>query len=105
MKVLLIQVRSHGDAMAAHEEACVRRRLETSDHSFELAVRNTLVQPADPRWLDGADAFVIGGSGAFSQSRRASLLAGAADAQPPPRAPRSFPGQPPPPGVPIDVLL
>lgn len=52
--------------MAAHEEACVRRRLETSDHSFELAVRNTLVQPADPRWLDGADAFVIGGSGAFS---------------------------------------
>ncbi len=64
LKLLLIQVRAPGDPMAAHEASCVRRRL--ADLPVDVAAANVLETPAEVGWLDGCDAFVIGGSGAYS---------------------------------------
>ncbi len=63
-RILLIQVRDRGDAMAEHEAQCVRRRL--GERPVKLVLRNAVTHRADPAWLDDADAVVIGGAGDFS---------------------------------------
>jgi GMP synthase (glutamine-hydrolysing) len=62
--ILLIQVRNHGDRMADHERECMLRRMGAGN--AHLRVRNALTDDAHPRWLDGVDAVVIGGSGDYS---------------------------------------
>lgn len=60
---LLFQARRADDPMATHEQDCVRRGLELADD--ELAVWN-LVESAPPQEiLEAADAYLVGGSGAF----------------------------------------
>lgn len=63
-RLLLIQIRRANDVMAAHEQACVRRRL--AERPVTLSARNALTTSADPDWLDDVDAVVIGGSGDYS---------------------------------------
>jgi GMP synthase (glutamine-hydrolysing) len=62
--VLLVQVRDPEDPMALHEQECIRRRLVP--RRYDMTVRNALGSPADPRWVDGHGAVIIGGSGNFS---------------------------------------
>jgi GMP synthase (glutamine-hydrolysing) len=56
--------------MADHEASCVRSRL--GDRPVTLVRRNALEELADTGWLRGADAVLIGGSGAFSVHHPAS---------------------------------
>ena len=63
-RVLLIQIRKPGCDMAAHEQECVRGRL--GNRPIDLVFQNVLRSPASPGWLEGVDAVIIGGSGAFS---------------------------------------
>lgn len=62
MKVLLVQARDPRDLMLNHELQCVRSKLDGA----VLVARNAYMQPAGPRWLDGVDAVLLGGSGDFS---------------------------------------
>jgi GMP synthase-like glutamine amidotransferase len=62
--VLLIQARTPGDAMTAHERTCIQRRVGEGVATF--AVRNALEATPDPAWVDGHDALIIGGSGQHS---------------------------------------
>ena len=64
MRLLLIQVRDHDDPMIGHEIECVHRRLD--GNVFHIEPRNALAESPDPRWLDGYDGFLIGGSGDYS---------------------------------------
>ena len=64
MKILLLQVRAPDDAMAQHERLCVARRLAIEPD--ELHIANAVAAPARADWLDGVDAMIIGGSGAYS---------------------------------------
>ena len=61
---MLVQVRAANDPMSHHEVECVRRRF--GERRYELSVRNAVAEPADGTWLEGFDAFLIGGSGDFS---------------------------------------
>jgi len=71
MKILLVQVRASDDIMLEHEVACIERKL--SPRSCTLVHHNAVVTPADPAWLDGVDAMIIGGSGDFSVHHPRSL--------------------------------
>ncbi|NOY90546.1 MAG: type 1 glutamine amidotransferase [Deltaproteobacteria bacterium] len=64
MRLLLIQIRALGDPMIAHEQQCIARRL--GRRPYLLTTRNVFEQPPQPGWLDGVDALLVGGSGAFS---------------------------------------
>lgn len=61
--VLLVQVRAMGDRMAGHERECVARRLGSD---VTLRSYNVFDHHPERSWLDGIDALIIGGSGAFS---------------------------------------
>ena len=50
--------------MLEHERTCIERRLQP--RSYRLTHFNAVERPADDSWLDGVDAFIIGGSGDFS---------------------------------------
>jgi GMP synthase (glutamine-hydrolysing) len=50
--------------MAVHERGCVERRL--GGRTFELHTRNALSAKVAPQDIDGFDAVVFGGSGAYS---------------------------------------
>jgi GMP synthase (glutamine-hydrolysing) len=64
LRVVLIQVRDADDPMAAHEEACIRRRIGARPVHVETV--NVLLEHVSTSWLDGADAIIIGGSGDYS---------------------------------------
>jgi GMP synthase (glutamine-hydrolysing) len=64
LDALLIQIRTPGDPMIAHERSCVRRRLER--RRVRLHVLNALEAVPTRGWLRGMDAVVIGGSGDYS---------------------------------------
>lgn len=64
--VLLLQIRSLDDPMAAHEIDCVARRLRGSRRDVALRTRNALTERARTDWLADVDALIIGGSGDFS---------------------------------------
>lgn len=64
IRVLLIQIRDWDSQMAEHEVECVERRF--GDRTVEVTSRNAKTHIAEPEWLDGQDALVIGGSGAYS---------------------------------------
>jgi len=64
IRVLLIQIRDWDNPMAEHELECVERRF--GDRRVEITSRNAKTHIAEPEWLDGQDALVIGGSGAYS---------------------------------------
>ncbi len=70
MKILLLQVRASDDAMAQHERLCVARRLAIDPGAID--VHNAAAAPAKESWLDGVDALIIGGSGAYSVHHTAS---------------------------------
>jgi GMP synthase (glutamine-hydrolysing) len=70
LRVTLVQIRAAGDPMADHERECVTRRVGAQ--AVELATRNALVEEARVKWLDDADAIVIGGSGSYSVHHPAS---------------------------------
>ena len=59
----LFQARRSDDPMAVHEQDCVRKGLGLSPDEF--AVWNLVDSPPPQEFLDGADAYLIGGSGAF----------------------------------------
>ncbi|MFT7624148.1 MAG: GMP synthase (glutamine-hydrolyzing) [Myxococcota bacterium] len=63
-RLLLLQVRTPGDPMAPQEQGCIERRIGT--RTVQMTTRNVIGESAHPDWLDGHDAIVIGGSGAFS---------------------------------------
>lgn len=66
LHVLLVQIRK--DAMKEHEYECIREKmgLEVQElHSFDIFER--LIVPAD---LEGYDALVLGGSGAYCVSEK-----------------------------------
>jgi GMP synthase (glutamine-hydrolysing) len=63
LSVLLVQARDRGDAMAAHERACIERRVGLG---VTLTTRNALAEEPRPDWVAGHDALIIGGSGAHS---------------------------------------
>jgi GMP synthase (glutamine-hydrolysing) len=66
LRVLLVQIRK--DAMKEHEYECIREKmgLEPQElHSFDIFER--LIKPAD---LEGYDALVLGGSGAYCVSEK-----------------------------------
>jgi len=62
--LLLVQIRPLDGEMARHEVDCIRRRL--GDIEASINVRNVFAETPDIDWLQGQDAMVIGGSGAFS---------------------------------------
>ena len=64
MRVLLVQIRAPGDPMIVHEQQCIARRLGT--RSYLLSTRNVFELAPERAWLDGIDALLVGGSGAFS---------------------------------------
>jgi len=70
LRILLIQIRDHGDVMADHEFECVQRRL--GSRQVRWYRRNALVEDAQPHWVDETDAIVIGGSGDYSVHHPAS---------------------------------
>ncbi len=63
-QILLVQVRAEKDPMIGHEVECIRRRFGA--RSYDLHIRNAVVEPAEAGWLDGMDGLLIGGSGDFS---------------------------------------
>ena len=63
-KILLVQIRDGDDPMAEHERACIARRMGV-DRSL-VEVRNAVVEPASPKWIDGSRAVIFGGSGSYS---------------------------------------
>jgi len=65
--VLLIQIRHRSDPSAAHEAACLRRRL--ANHDVQWVVRNALEDTPSVDWLSGVDMVFIGGSGYHSMVR------------------------------------
>lgn len=64
LRILLLQVRGASDPMLAHERSCLERRF--AGQAVSIDSRNLIAEAAAPSWLDGADALVIGGSGAYS---------------------------------------
>jgi GMP synthase (glutamine-hydrolysing) len=64
IRVLLIQIRDWDNPMAEHELECVERRFH--GRRVQITARNAKTHIAEPEWLDGQDALVIGGSGAYS---------------------------------------
>ena len=63
-EILLIQARQFEGPNARHEVDCVVRRIGV--RPVRLRAVNALVESADPGWLDGVSAVVIGGSGSYS---------------------------------------
>ncbi len=64
IRVLLIQIRDWDSQMAEHELECVERRF--GGRPVEVTCRNAKTHIAEAEWLEGQDAVVIGGSGAYS---------------------------------------
>ena len=64
MNVTLIQIRHPDDAMAAHEQACLDRRVEGLQ--VDWSVRNVFEEQPSASWLKDASAMIIGGSGSYS---------------------------------------
>lgn len=62
--ILLLQARTDGDPMLAHELGCFAARAELPVERFRPL--NMTCQPLDPSCLDGHAAVMIGGSGDFS---------------------------------------
>jgi GMP synthase (glutamine-hydrolysing) len=63
-RVLLLQARKPNDPMEVHEKQCVAQRLDRL--KVDLQTRTVISAPADPAWLQGVDAVIIGGSGRYS---------------------------------------
>ncbi len=63
-RILLIQARAANDPAADHERSCVAQRIGIGNAT--LTTRSAVSEQASPAWLDGQDAIIIGGSGAFS---------------------------------------
>ena len=64
MNVTLIQIRHPNDAMAAHEQACLDRRVEGLQVNW--SVRNVFEEQPSASWLKNAAAMIVGGSGSYS---------------------------------------
>ena len=64
LKILLIQARAHGDPMAEHELKAFSSRCELKRDHFNTF--NVATDEPDDLELQGYDAVMVGGSGAFS---------------------------------------
>ena len=62
--LLLAQIRPPGHPMTKHELECMQRRFEPLQ--IELRAHNVFEETPSTDWLQEADGFLIGGSGAFS---------------------------------------
>ena len=50
--------------MRVHEQTCIQSRLDGVD--VVITIRNAITHRAQPEWLAGADAVIVGGSGDYS---------------------------------------
>lgn len=61
--VLLVQARPPRGEATRHEHRCIQRRVH--GRQVRVVARSMFAQRPSPRWLDGVDAVVMGGSGSL----------------------------------------